>query len=796
MKLFLSFLGVAMLSVWSAMAVDRTDEYKIHAGEPRWEPIEDAIYLQEIGRHISTEKPVLDIAVVPAHNENVQALVYAVIDHQLYTLSNNDFVQVAEAPSRVHRIFSFVNADGQLWCTAESGLYLFHDSQWSHLSDESFVDLTLHRGQVHAATSEIVFRYENGTLHSIEPDGGFLSTNTTYHKEDGTQVLPRPERFGPLVRIASYGDTLYGLRPGNLVLFDGEHIDPTAYDWGVLPSRQTHDLLTLGHRLFVATNRGVGELRGMSMTTLNGATGLPYEDTTCLAEGFDGELWIGTRRGAIRWLGGDEFHYFAGQRWLPEDHVNAIAVDGNSVYIATQGGLGIISYEPYTLRKKADYYEQRLDAWGHKRMGFTHKLWWNDALGRWVREVSDNDGGFTGHYLVAMSYKYAVTGDAHALEEANNTFLAMRWLETITPMEGFPARAIWSIGDDTEKSQHGSGGLPARWVPTPDGNFEWKGDTSSDEVGAHFYAVSIYHDLAARDEYKAMAKDHIERLASHIMDNGWKLIDMDGQLTRWGRWDPEYLLQPYGYYALGLNGMEAQAYAITALGVTGDQKFQAGLDQLIEWRYHHHTVRQKITFPPNYITPWDDRLAFLSYYPLLKYCQDPHLRSIYRRSLDRSWEIKRIEEYAWYNLMYGILTGNECELDVAVRHLREWPLDLVEYSYQNAHRLDLHSKPGYVPYAVGPRTESPRAMSPREVGPKKLDANYLQLDGGSGGRGAAEPNAWLESYWMARYYGMISEPLTDQPDLMAYTDGFESSNDLPGAASYDGPDRPTMSELR
>lgn len=79
----------------------------------------------------------------------------------------------------------------------------------------------------------------------------------------------------------------------------------------------------------------------MSLTQIRGEQGLCYEDTTCLAKGFGDELWIGTSRGAIRHTAG-QFHYFAGQRWLPDDQVNAIASSDHTIYIATDRGLGIL----------------------------------------------------------------------------------------------------------------------------------------------------------------------------------------------------------------------------------------------------------------------------------------------------------------------------------------------------------------------------------------------------------------------------------------------------------------------
>lgn len=773
----MSRIGIlALLAAgWFVQAAWAADPFLRGPEARHWQPVEDRVYLQEVGVQVATPGPVLTVAVL-------EGSLFAGLEDGLHRLQGDALVRVAGDTGAVRRLRV---VDGVLWILADGGLHRWMGGAAARVADGAFVDVAQVLGATHAATRDAVYRWDGATMAPIEPADGYKSTNTTFHMEDGTQILPRPERIGPLTRITEFGETLYGLRPNGLVLLDGEVVDTRAAEWGMLPHGETRDLLAVGNRLYVATERGVGVLRGMALTVIDGAAGLPYEDTTCLARGFADDLWIGTTWGAARMVDG-EFHYFAGRRWLPNDRVRDIASGADAVYIATDGGLGIIRYEPYTLRKKAAYYERLMDEWGHKRLGFTHKLWWDEASGEWIREITDNDGGFSAHYLVAMTYKYAATGDRQAREEAVRAFDALKWLEEITPIEGFPARSIWSVADPGKRSDHGSGGLPARWVETPCGNFAWKGDTSSDEIGLHYYATAIFHDLAARGAEKDRAKEHVARITRHIIGNGWKLVDMDGQLTRWGRWDPEYLQRPYGMYARGLNGMEAQAYAQTAIALTGADEFRAGLRQLIDWRYHEHTVRQKITFPPDYVTPWDDRLAFTSYYPLLKYAEDPRLRSIYRRSLERSWEVKRIEEHPWYNFLYGAMTGNDCEAGVSVATLRAWPLDLVSHSYRNSHRADLRAKPGYVPYSPSPRHNSPKAISPRESEPKKLDATVLSLDGGSGGRMANTPNAWLESYWMGRYYGFITAPTTKDAALI---DVERRAPRQLGAKPYDGPTR-------
>jgi hypothetical protein len=82
-----------------------------------------------------------------------------------------------------------------------------------------------------------------------------------------------------ITRVASYGETLYVHGPGRLTIFDGTRFGARnvwnwpvekVWDWGELPSLNTRDILSLGSRLYIATDRGLGVLRGMSLTQLRG----------------------------------------------------------------------------------------------------------------------------------------------------------------------------------------------------------------------------------------------------------------------------------------------------------------------------------------------------------------------------------------------------------------------------------------------------------------------------------------------------------------------------------------------
>jgi hypothetical protein len=740
--------------------------------DKQWKPQNDDVYLQEISLQIATDKPVVSIA-------EASGICLALIGDQLFRVEGESLKPDNSAPTGISALKTENN---EIWAITTSGLYRFNSDKWNKIDVRKFVDLCIHNGQLHAATRDEIFRLEGEKFVTTKPADGYYGSDVTMIMEDGSQINDNPVELGPITQIESYSGTLYVLRPGQLVLFDGKTVNQDFIDWGNLPSRNTNNMLSFGNRLYVGTDRGLAELRGASLKNILGSDGLPVEQTTCLTHGFDNDLWIGTSRGAVRKVA-DEFQYFGVGMWLPDQKVNDIAIGKNIVYVATNSGIGIIKYEPFTLLKKSAYFERHIEEWGHKRLGFLHLLYRKD--GEWVREVSDNDGGHTAPYLAAMCYKYRVTGDPADRAAAVESFKAMIWLNKITEHEGFIARSIWStMGDKDDRGKHGSGGLPAKWYPTPDGLWFWKGDTSSDEVTSHFYAVSLFLDLVAEGKEKEVAREHLRKMANYIIDCGWTMHDLDGKPTRWARWNPEYLLRPYGYMDRGLNGLEALSYMEAAIAATGEQKFKDGYQQLVKWGYPANTLRQKNTFPPETIAPWDDDLAFMSYYTLLRYAKDPVLRSVYLRSLERTWEVKRVDHLPWFNFTYGALTGNDCEIEPSVKFFREWTLDCHENSFSNSHRNDLFIEPGYTSY-----DGSVKSLSPREAFTDGSSRRVNQLDSNTDGKRVKDPSGFLRDYWMGRYYGFIKAPETNDPNLVSVP---KRPDVHVGAAPYTGPEMPKV----
>src|SRR5262249_5639890 len=125
---------------------------------------------------------------------------------------------------------------------------------------------------------------------------------------------------------------------------------------------------------------------------------------------------------------------------------------------------------------------------------------------------SDNDGLWTAIYVSAESFRYAVTHSPDALRNARESLAALLRLDEVTGLPGFPARAL--IRRAEERDPEGE------WHPTPDGEWEWKGDTSSDELVGHFFAYAVAYDLLPGDPDRQPIRAAVTRIVDRLLEHG------------------------------------------------------------------------------------------------------------------------------------------------------------------------------------------------------------------------------------------------------------------------------------
>jgi len=485
-------------------------------------------------------------------------------------------------------------------------------------------------------------------------------------------------------------------------------------------------------------------------TRLSFDDGLPVGGLRAIAIATDGAIWAGGDQGLVRYVNAshpwDRWQYFGGKRYLPSDEVISLAAgDAGSIWVQTSAGISHIEFRRLTLAEKASYFERRI-AERHKRHHLVADSEFSEPgnPGTSHQYPNDNDGLWTAIYVAAQAFRYRVTKDSRALDDTLKSVEALLRLESITGRAGFPARSF----RQKNEPRHEDG----IWHFTADGEWEWKADTSSDEIVGHFFAYSVVYDLAADEDLKKRLRGAVSRIADHLIDYRYDLTDLHGGPTRWGRYDEAYFETEDGREERALRSLELLSHLKVAYHMTGNSRYNREYRKLInEMGYHKNTttylkLRQELNYS-------DEELAMLSYYPLFRYERNPELLRVYREGLEQWWvNIQREDNPLWISIYAVCNPGKRAPLASAARTLYRIPTDLIKWSVKNSQRHD-------VPLDTSPerhdRAQTSRLLPPDERRVMKWNGNPFQLDDEAGGHGEDDGAFFLLPYWLARYHGFL-----------------------------------------
>jgi len=488
----------------------------------------------------------------------------------------------------------------------------------------------------------------------------------------------------------------------------------------------------------------------------------PVANLRVYAKEKSGAIWLGSNEGAARfdakarhrW---DRWQYFYGRRWLLDDSVLNIYPDETGahrkVWVRTKTGVSLIEWRPITLEQKANLFEERVET-RHVRHGMVADSHLRTAgdLATSVKQDADNDGLWTAIYLGSQAYRYAVTHDPTARARAQRSVRLLMRLEEITGHPGFPARSFMSTNElpPGRKLPHGG-----EWHATTDGQWLWKGDTSSDELVGHYFGYAIYFDLVADNSDKRDIAAVVARITDHLIQHDYDLIDLDGKPTRWGQWSERYFATQEGKYEAALRSVELLAFLKTAHHITGAQKYAAAYEDRIRRGYAEHMRHYRRWPGGGEINFSDDELAYLSYDPLLRYEKDPKLRAIYLDGLRFTWgQIRSDMNPLWNYISFASGAGSMTDQvrDESRRTLERIPMDQIKWSVRNSHRLDVKFQSDKDRTGRKQLTE---ALAPDERPVEKWNSNPYRPDGGDNGNFEDDGAYFLLPYWMGRHFGWV-----------------------------------------
>jgi hypothetical protein len=395
-----------------------------------------------------------------------------------------------------------------------------------------------------------------------------------------------------------------------------------------------------------------------------------------------------------------------------------------------------------TLAKKADDYHAVCRKRHVRPPGLVEKCRFPDPadMSRWVPVDDDNDGQYTSMYLAMESFRFAVTGDPQARAYADEAFDALEFLQTVTGTPGFVARTVvpatWTQMADANEQVSPEEAVERRirdprykvveerWRKSADGQWLWKGDTSSDEITGHMFGYLWYHELAADSVRKARVQRLVGRIIDGIIEGGYELRDMDGG----------------------------------AHHLTGEARYEVEFRKLVEQHGYAENARRPKAYGVAERTHIDDELLALAGPGLLLYEPQTDLRA--RLMLGYTWAYRTVEreQNPFFNFIFGLLGGGDFHLAESVAFLRDTPLDLRQWTVDNSGRADVD----LVRHPMLEPLQLDRMLPASERGVMRWDKNpWAAISGDfNDPEGRLESSAvfWLLPYWMGRYAGYIAAP--------------------------------------
>ncbi len=366
---------------------------------------------------------------------------------------------------------------------------------------------------------------------------------------------------------------------------------------------------------------------------------------------------------------------------------------------------------------------------------------------------------WTGQYLAGEAYRYAVTGEPVAKENARREVAYLDTLLHATGKPGFIARFVGPLGvpelglNDCvgETDCHVLGDGPYA------GNL-WRGNTSRDQYTGWFYSLSLVYDLIDDSDMRATIASDVPEVMDRLIADHYLIVDVDGEKTTKG---PEIL----PIFALD--------YLKVAAQVTGDPAREAFFESESE-RLELPEYILTIDTLTRYWQYFGFHLSYMNLWNLIRLETDP-ARKQYHTAIfeERLYNLTGYTHQTLFDYMQMDVTGtiDPWLIDDARTSLHAYP-DPPRRAIQPPHpRTQVDPVSVLVPALitalglqeiVDPSEFQPQALYPYPFA-ERCNVNYMwqgsPYDFDCGPDDAAfenSPTDYIQAYWMGRYLGFLT----------------------------------------
>ncbi|MDX1980641.1 MAG: hypothetical protein SFV51_10255 [Bryobacteraceae bacterium] len=339
---------------------------------------------------------------------------------------------------------------------------------------------------------------------------------------------------------------------------------------------------------------------------------------------------------------------------------------------------------------------------------------------------------WTGHYLAAESFRYGVTGDPAALQNARNALGGIQMLVDVTGEDllarcAFPQDSPFAAGILHEEQHHGSFegtclGRPCYWIA----------NTSRDQYIGVFFGLTAAYQHIGDAAFRNAATQTATRLLDKLLRDNWAVRMPDGRIST------------------SFIGRADQRLSLLAAGARiNSGRFNASYRNARFWEsaFVGVPILGEVIDPHNSYFKFN--LDVLSFYQLATF----ETGSLYRDRYTDAYGLLRrtIDDHgnAHFNMIDRAIRGADARRDGETRELLErW----LQRPRRDA-RIDLRQS---YPSCF----EEDRACDPIAV-EQRVNTDFLWqrspflLYGGGNGDIENSGIDYILPYWMARFYGVI-----------------------------------------
>jgi hypothetical protein len=328
-------------------------------------------------------------------------------------------------------------------------------------------------------------------------------------------------------------------------------------------------------------------------------------------------LFAGTKHGLMRLNLNDvdssksgtsysSWSLYTGPRYFPSDHItilksikNSFSHDtDSSIMVITSDGISYIDNQLWSLAEK-EVAMHSFQYPRHDRNGITAEVYLSTYgdLDTYTQAPEDSDSIWTSQQVVSASMRYSMFSKSNKISpvqleaarlEAWRGFEALEILNLVTGVPGLLGRTFCSpdeIAGKTKTNGCGADG-EGNWHASIAKGYEgwvWKGDTSSDTIDGHIFAYGVVYDtIAITNSEKKRVETVLDNLVGYILQCDLYYIDITGERTKWGRWNPNDLNKNPQYYSeRGANSVEILAFLSISYSITKNIKYYDKFQELV-----------------------------------------------------------------------------------------------------------------------------------------------------------------------------------------------------------------------